>query len=1417
MHQIGRRVRSFAFVVALGLGFGIQAQVALAVVDTGESAAPPAAVDDELETREGKTGTVFVLDNDSDPDGDELTVTTPSPPAANGTVACESFGVCEYTPNPGFTGTDGFDYTVSDGSTSDVGHVAVTVVPNQAPVAEDDVEQVTEGRASTVFPLGNDTDPNDDQLEITGATDPPNGTVVCEIDSCSYTPDTGYLGADVFDYTVSDGDLTDVGQVALTVVPNSPPDAVDDAAVRQDQVSIQVLQNDGDPEADELTVVSVTPPSHGTAAVDLGGSSVTYTATGNFNATDSFTYTVDDGFGGTDTATVTLTPCPLLVSALDGGGLVTAERWVLCSSLTANGSVGPTTTVFPPSGGASALFTSGDVANAPGPNDESGAGTDNTTEARGANDVSILRLDILVPPSANCLSFELAFQSEEYPEFVNSSFNDGFLAELDVNDWVVNGADIDAPHNFAFDGAGGIVSVNGSFFEPDRVVTDTGSEYDGSTPRLTVQTPVTPGAHQLYLSIFDAGDGILDSGAFVDRLQAGAAGPAGCAPGANEPPVAADDALTTPEDTPANVNVLANDSDPDGHALTVTTPNPTAQHGSVSCTAAGVCTYTPAADYFGPDSFTYGISDGHGGTDTATVAVTVTPVNDPPAANADVIDTTEGFPGSANVLANDFDVDGDTLTIQSFTQGLHGSVSCAGTDCTYTPDAGYSGPDSFTYTASDGHGGTDVATVAVTVAPAANQPPVGDDDSLTTAEDTSGQVNVLDGDTDPDGDTLTVTTPSPDADHGTVSCTAAGTCTYTPDANYFGPDSFTYTVSDGNGGTDTATVNVSVTPVNDPPNAVNDVVPAVEDAVVVVDVLANDSDPDGDALVVTTLSPTAQHGTVSCTAAGSCTYTPNPNNDSHDVFNYTVSDGHGGFDNADVTIFVTPVNDPPVADDETVTTQQDTPRSVFPLIGDTDPEGDTLTITGVTDPLHGTVTCDPDGTCLYTPDAGYQGPDSFEYTVSDGHGGTDTGLVSVTVEPPIPGNSPPNAADDSLTTPEDTQGQLNVLANDSDPDGHALTLTGVSTPAHGIANCTAAGSCSYMPDPNYNGPDQFTYSISDGNGGSDSGVVNVTVTSVNDNPNAGDDALTTPEDTSAQVNVLANDVDVEGSPLTVLPGLTPPAHGTASCTSAGICTYTPDADYTGPDSFTYLARDADGGTDPGVVSVTVTPVNDDPTAVDDSLTTEQDTAGTVGVLGNDADVDGDSLSVTTLSPTAAHGSVSCTAAGACTYTPDAGYIGPDAFDYSISDGHGGTDTASVAVTVTEPGNTPPSCANVKPSKTKLWPPRHKLVLVTLFGATDPDGDPLTFTITSVTQDEKVRNSAGRDDKSPDAKRVPGHPNQIKLRAERKPSGNGRVYRIFYTVSDGQGGTCSGVEKVGVPRSKHGTAIDNTGRSYNSFG
>jgi hypothetical protein len=259
-----------------------------------------------------------------------------------------------------------------------------------------------------------------------------------------------------------------------------------------------------------------------------------------FPGEDEFTYHVVDQYGQSASATVTVRrqapiECPEVAEALDGGGIIVGEEWIECSSATANGVVGQLTPLFPPVGGTSVLMTSGDVSVAPGPNDSPEAGVDNGTSARGANDVSILRVDLLVPEGANCLSFDFLFGSEEYPEYVGSPFNDAFLAELGQSTWVVEGSEISSPDNFAVDPQGRIISINSGFFSTQLVVTDPGLQYDGTTPKLIARTPITAGEHALFLSIFDAGDHILDSGVLIDNLQAYEAAEGTCTPGAVVP------------------------------------------------------------------------------------------------------------------------------------------------------------------------------------------------------------------------------------------------------------------------------------------------------------------------------------------------------------------------------------------------------------------------------------------------------------------------------------------------------------------------------------------------------------------------------------------------------------------------------------------------------------------------------------------------------------------------------------------------------------------------------------------------------------------------------------------------------------------------------------------------------------------
>ena len=381
----------------------------------------------------------------------------------------------------------------------------------------------------------------------------------------------------------------------------------------------------------------------------------------------------------------------------------------------------------------------------------------------------------------------------------------------------------------------------------------------------------------------------------------------------NEHPVAADDTMSVDEDGKAKAEVLANDDDPDGgdriRVISVGAP----AHGQAQVVDAGAAAqYMPDPNYHGPDRFTYVVADAAGLADTATVAVTVTPVNDAPEAAADQAATPEDEAVEIPVLDNDADLDGDRLSVQRVSPARYGTAAIAadGTNVTYTPDPNYHGPDRFTYVVADADGLADSATVEVTVTPV-NDAPEAADDQAATPEDEAVEIPVLDNDADLDGDRLSVQRVSP-ARYGTAAIAADGTnVTYTPDPNYHGPDLFTYVVADAGGLADTATVEITVTPVNDAPEAADDQATTREDEAIVIPVLDNDADLDGDRLRVRSVSP-AGHGTAEVAAnATTVTYTPDPNYHGPDRFTYVVADADGLADTATVEITVAPVNDGP--------------------------------------------------------------------------------------------------------------------------------------------------------------------------------------------------------------------------------------------------------------------------------------------------------------------------------------------------------------------------------------------------------------------------------------------------------------------------------------------------------------------------
>ncbi|HEX3128414.1 MAG TPA: Ig-like domain-containing protein, partial [Thermoanaerobaculia bacterium] len=653
-----------------------------------------------------------------------------------------------------------------------------------------------------------------------------------------------------------------------------------------------------------------------------------------------------------------------------------------------------------------------------------------------------------------------------------------------------------------------------------------------------------------------------------------------------------------------------------------------------------------------------------------------------PDAVDDTASTNEDAAVTIAVRSNDSDPDGDPLAITAVGQGIKGAASInAGSTVTYTPFANANGSDTFTYTISDGRGGSDTAAVVVTIAPV-NDAPVTTTDYATTNEDTPITLAVKNNDTDIDGDTLTVTAVGQGTKGAVVIDAGGGMVTYTPNTNVTGSDYFSYTVSDGNGGTAIGTVLMTITGVNDPPDAVNDTASTNEDTAVSIQVRSNDTDPDEQNLTITAVTQGTK-GSVSINAGTSVIYTPALNANGSDTFTYTLSDGAGGTDTATVFVTINPVNDAPKANEDSVTTDEDTPVTFDPRVNDTDVDGDSLTITSVSQPNRGSAVVNAQGTVTYTPIANLNGGDAFVYSISDGHGGTWAALVTVSVTPV---NDAPDATNDLPSTQEDTPITISVLSNDTDRENDTLTVTAVTQPSQGTAVINNGTTITYTPNLNTNGTDSFTYTISDGHGGTDTATVYMSISTVNDPPVAVNDSATVNEDGTVFISVRDNDTDPEGSTLTIS-AVTQGAHGSVTIVNNSTqVRYIPVGNYFGPDTFTYTVKDPGNLTSVGTVSVTVNPVNDAPVAVNDSAATNEDTPVTVSVRSNDTDIDGDTLTITAVTQ-GTKGSVTINAGATVTYTPNANVSGSDSFTYTISDGSG-TSTGTVTVTITAVNDPP---------------------------------------------------------------------------------------------------------------------------------
>ncbi|ENO1791970.1 tandem-95 repeat protein [Vibrio alginolyticus] len=1217
-----------------------------------------------------------LLSQASDVEGDALTASNLSVDG-NATVTQNDDGSFTITPDADFNGDIDISFDISDGTNTVQATADLTVNPiNDLPVPQDQQFSVEED-GTLIFTdadlLTGATDIEGDNLTVEGVSYDGSDGILTDNGNGTYTfaPNENFNGDVNFSFDVSDGTDTVSANIDVSVTPvddapvsgNLAYSVDEDGSIRLSQE--QLLSQASDVEGDALTASNLSVNGNATVTQNDDGS-FTITPDADFNGDIDISFDISDGTN-TVQATADLTVNPIndlpvpqdqQFSVEEDGTLQFTDADLLAGATDIEGD-DLSVTGISYEGTDGVLTDNGDGTYSFAPNENFNGDLNFSFDVSDGTDTVSANVDVSVtpvndPPVAGSTSYTVH-------EDNSITISDAQL--------LANSSDLEGDvsiDSVSYSGSDGVLQING-----DGTYTFSPNENFNGEVTLDVVVADEEGS----TDVTTAGITVLE---------------------VNDPPVAGPTSYTIDEDsvlTFSESQVLLNASDVEGDVelVGIRYDGP---DGIFTVNDDGTCSFAPNENFNGQVQLDVTIRDEDGAEVDTVINVNVLPINDAPVSGdlAYSVDEDGAITLSQEqLLSQASDIEGDDLTASDLT--VDGNATVTANDdgsFTITPDADFNGDIDIQFNITDG---TDTiqATADLTVNPV-NDLPVPQDQQFSVEEDGTLQftdADLLAGATDIDGDNLTVDGISYTGSDGVLTDHGDGTYTFAPNENFNGDVSFSFGVSDG---TETvpANVDVSVTPVNDPPVAGATSYMVDEDNAITISdeqLLANSSDVEG-AVSIDSVTYSGTDGVFQDNGDGTYTFMPNENFSGDISLDVIVADEQGAIDETTAGITVIEVNDPPVAGPTSYTIDEDSVLTFSEsqiLANASDIEGD-VELVGISyEGSDGIFTVNGDGTCSFAPNENFNGQVQLDVTIQDENGATVNTHINVDV---LPINDPPVSGDLAYTINEDssiTLSQEQLLAKAGDIDSENLEAINLSTDDNATIQYNDDGSYTITPDENYNGDLDLTFDIIDNDGGSVQVGLDITVNPVNDLPQAQDQQFTVEEDGTllfTDADLLEGASDIDGDDLSIENVLYTGADGVLTDNGDGTYSFAPNENFNGDVQFTFDVSDGTGST-PAFIDVSVTPVNDPPVAGSTSYTVQEDGQITISdeqLLANSSDVEGD-VALANVSYSGNDGSFVDNGDGTYTFTPNENFDGNISLDVTVIDQDGATDTTTAGIDV----------------------------------------------------------------------------------------------------------------------------------------